>query len=227
MNTSRSNGNGRTRLRRLHRWVGGTLLVFVVYLAVSGIAVNHATDFGLDRKYISWSWLLEAYGMKAPSPYAGMVSLGGLLVVGDAQRVHLLLDSGELVESMDLSESLPGDIERVGSAGDRAVLDSGGNLYRSDPDVALFEPWSAAAENEVSWSTEVDPDTAGLEALQVAWRGEGLTIERVLLDLHSGRFFGLAGRLLLDLVAIAMILLGVTGLVLARVRIRNGNGNGR
>ena len=148
MNTLRSNGNGLTRLRRVHRWVGATLLLFVVFLSVSGIAVNHASDFGLDRKYISWSWLLEAYGMKAPSPYAGMVSLEQLVVVGDGQRVHLLLETGELIESIDLGVSLPGDIVRVGSAGDRAILDSGGILYRSDKEITLFEPWAAGTEHD-------------------------------------------------------------------------------
>jgi hypothetical protein len=221
MNTSLGNGNGRTRLRRLHRWVGSTLLVFVVFLALSGIAVNHASDFGLDRKYISWPWLLEAYGVTGPAPYAGMISLGELVVVGDGQRVHLLLETGELIESIDLGASLPGDIVRVGSAGDRAILDSGGTLYRSDQEVTLFEPW-AGIEDEIRWSTEVDPATAGLEVLQTAWRGEGLTVERVLLDLHSGRIFALPGRLLLDLVGIAMIMLSITGLVLSRVRARTG-----
>ncbi len=198
------------------------LLVFIVFLSLSGIALNHANDFGLDQRYIRWPWLLEAYGMKAPSPYAGSVSLAALVVVGEGQRVHVLLDTGELIESFDLSAILPGEIERVGKAGDRAVLDSRGILYRSDRDVTVFEPWTAGADSEVGWSTEVDRDTTGLEALQTAWRGQGLTIERVLLDLHSGRIFALPGRLLLDLVAVAMILLGVTGLVLSRTRVRNG-----
>lgn len=198
------------------------LLAFVLFLSLSGIALNHANDLGLDRRYVSWSWLLDAYGMKAPPPYAGMVSLEALVVVGDGRRVHVLLDSGELIESIDLGATLPGVIGRVGRAGDRAVLDSGGNLFRSDQEVTSFEPWSAGRDAEVSWSAEADPGTAGLEVLQTAWRGQGLTVERVLLDLHSGRVFALPGRLLLDLVAVAMIFLSVTGLVLARVRSRNG-----
>ena len=222
MSILRSNGNALTRLRRVHRWVGATLLLFVVFLSVSGIAVNHASDFGLDRKYISWPWLLDVYGVKGPAPYAGKVSLEQLVVVGDGQRVHLLLETGELIESIDLGASLPGDIVRVGSAGGRAILDSGGTLYRSDEDVTLFEPWAEGTEHPISWSSEVDPDTAGLEVLQTAWRGQGLTVERVLLDLHSGRILALPGRLLLDLVGIAMIMLSITGLVLSRIRARNG-----
>ena len=217
----------RTRFRRVHRWIGTVLVAFVLVLATTGIALNHTNALGLDSKYISWPWLLDAYGMKAPSPYVGMVSMQSLVVVGDGQRVHVLLASGELVESIDLSETLPGDIERIGGAGDRAVLESGDVLYRSDPDVAMFEPWADGNASEVSWSSEIDSATAGLEALQTAWRGEGLTLERVLLDLHSGRIFATAGVLVMDIVAIGMIFLALSGLVLSVRRGRRENGGSR
>lgn len=224
MNMSRpaANGNGRSRFRRGHRWAGMVLVAFVVYLAATGILLNHSNDFGLDRRYVSWSWLLDAYGIGAPAPYAGKVALGSLAVVGDGQRAHVLLASGELVESIDLSASLPGAIERVGRVDDRAVLQSGGNMYRSDEDVTVFEPWAGGVATQVSWSAEVDPNAAGLDALQTAWRGRGLTVERVLLDLHSGRILAVPGRLLLDVLAIGMILLSITGLMLANSRRRNG-----
>lgn len=210
--------------RRGHRWVGVSLLVFVLFLAITGITLNHSADLGLDRRYVSWSWLLDAYGMGPPEPYAGKVMLGSLVVVGDGQRAHVLLASGELVESIDLGARLTGNIERVGHVADRAVLQSGGHLFRSDEDVTVFEPWAGGVATDVSWSAEVEPDDEGLEALQTAWRGRGVTIERFLLDLHSGRILNLPGTLLMDVVAACMILLGISGLVLAR---RRGNGNGK
>ena len=210
--------------RRGHRWVGVSLLVFVLFLAITGITLNHSADLGLDRRYVSWSWLLDAYGMGPPEPYAGKVMLGSLVVVGDGQRAHVLLASGELVESIDLGTRLTGNIERVGHVADRAVLQSGGHLFRSDEDVTVFEPWAGGVATDVSWSAEVEPDDEGLEALRTAWRGRGVTIERFLLDLHSGRILNLPGTLLMDVVAACMILLGISGLVLAR---RRGNGNGK
>ena len=216
-----------SRFRRVHRWLGTVLVAFVLVLATTGIALNHTSALGLDRQYISWSWLLDAYGMNAPSPYAGMVSIQSLVVVGDGQRVHLLLDSGELVESIDLSGTLSGDIARIGVANDRAVLQSGDVLYRGDAEVTLFERWTDGNTSEVSWSSATDPETAGLEALQTAWRGEGLTLERVLLDLHSGRIFATAGVVVMDVVAIGMIVLALSGLVLSVRRARRENGGRR
>ena len=48
--------------------------------------------------------------------------------------------------------------------------------------------------------------------LQAAYRGYGLTLERVLLDLHSGRVLGSAGVLLVDAAAILFLLLAISGL---------------
>lgn len=218
MNTSRPNG----KVRRNHRWAGTTLVAFVLFLSITGIGLNHSGDLGLDRRYVAWSWLLEAYGMDEPEPYAGRTSLGDLLVVGDGQRAHILLTTGELVESIDLGSALPGAIERVGRVDDVAVLESGSTLFKSDTDITVFEPWAAGDASDVEWSPEVQPDAPGLEAIDTAWRGKGLTIERVLLDLHSGRILSLGGRVLLDLIAIGLVLLSISGLVLARRR--NGNG---
>ena len=217
----------RSRFRRVHRWLGTVLVAFVLVLATTGIALNHTSALGLDRQYISWSWLLDAYGMKAPSPYVGMVSVQSLVVVGDGRRVHVLLESGELVESIDLSGALPGDIERIGGAGDRAILESGDILYRSDAEVTRFEAWADGNASDVNWSTAIDPETAGLEALQTAWRGEGLTLERVLLDLHSGRIVATAGVVVMDIVAIGMIVLALSGLILSFRRVRRENGGRR
>ena len=59
-----------------------------------------------------------------------------------------------------------------------------------------------------------------MAVLEAAWRGKGLTVERVLLDLHSGRILGKVGPLLMDLVAVFLIVLSLSGLILAKVRNR-------
>jgi hypothetical protein len=220
MNTSRTptNGNGRRRFRRAHRWTGATLAVFVLFLTLTGIALNHSHGLGLDRKYVGWSWLLEAYGMSERKPYAGMVRLESLIVVGDGDKAHVLLGTGDLVESIDLGATLPGGIERVGQVDGRVVLQSGDFLYHSDADFTNFELWDDGTPAIVSWSAEADPESEGLEVLQTAWRGQGPTIERVLLDLHSGRIFSLAGKVLMDIIALGLVLLSLSGLVLARRR---------
>ena len=251
---SAGNGNARKqqRFRRRHRWLGKSIVAFILFLAVSGIVLNHGDDMRLDSRYVSWPWLLDAYGLEVPSPAAsfaagtrratllgerlflgdrepdvrlsaltGMVATGPLLVVGGQSRVHVFLDSGELVETIDLSADLPASIDRIGVSDGHVVIDSGGVLYRSDTDVAFFEPWTPGA-NDVAWSIESSPGADEMVVLATAYRGRGVTVERVLLDLHSGRFFGLVGKLFVDIVAVILIVLSLSGLLLARLRARNG-----
>lgn len=40
---------------------------------------------------------------------------------------------------------------------------------------------------------------------------EGLTVDRVLLDIHTGRFFGSYGHYVMDIAAILFLILSVTG----------------
>lgn len=235
----------RTWLRRFHRWLGVVLVFFVLLLAVSGIALNHADAWGLDRRYLGWSWLLDAYGIEAPPPsasfadgehratllggrlyfdgadiaqdveaLAGLTVMDPLVLVGTSDRAFILMTSGEFVQSLDVAADLPAAVARVGTADGVAVIESGGRLYRSDPDITLFEPWEAGSPDSVRWSSPTPPDAAELEALQALYRGRGLTAERVLADLHSGRILAVAGPLLMDLVAICMIVLSISGLIM-------------
>ena len=50
--------------------------------------------------------------------------------------------------------------------------------------------------------------------LRAQYRGRGLTVERVLADVHSGRIFARAGTLIMDAVAVFMIVLSLSGFVL-------------
>jgi len=43
------------------------------------------------------------------------------------------------------------------------------------------------------------------------YRGSGLSWERLLLDLHSGRLFGSVGVFIIDLAGIALLLIALSG----------------
>ena len=94
-----ANGNARLRiwLRRGHRWLGVVLVLFVLLLGVSGIALNHASDWGLDRRHLDWPWLLDAYGIQAPAPTASFAD-GDLRATLIGER--LFLDDEEIAEGV-------------------------------------------------------------------------------------------------------------------------------
>jgi hypothetical protein len=224
-------------------------VIFIVFLSISGITLNHSVDLELDRRYVSWSWLLDAYGIEVPAPAAsfadsgrratllggrlfldgrdtghqesvltGIADLGSLIVIGGEKKVYLLTETGEFVEAIDLAPDLDGPIEQVGRVDTRAVLKTAGAMYSSDPDIAMFEVRNLEAADH--WSIATPPSEVEMAALETAWRGRGVTVERLLLDLHSGRVFGSAGPLFMDVVAILLIALSLSGLILSRARNR-------
>ena len=148
----------------------------------------------------------------------GIAALGPVTLVGGEQDVYLFTSEGEFIEAIELGSMLTGPVEQVGRAGDRVILRSAGKLCQSDPDVAAFE-----VTDEVTaeyWSAGTPPDAEETAALEAAWRGQGLTVERVLLDLHSGRILSKTGPVLMDLVAVFLIVLSVSGLIMSNVRNR-------
>ena len=234
--------NLRVWLRRSHRWLGLAAVFFVLLLSITGIALNHSDDWGLDRRYIESEWLLDAYGIEAPAVTAsfadgdhgatllgsrlyvdgrelpfeadaltGLVVLDPLVIVATGTSVVLLTVDGEVVQQLELSAELPGPIDRLGRNAEGAVIESRQVLLLSDMDVTGFAP--SADVNEITWSGAAAVSQAALTELQTLYRGRGLSVERLLVEVHSGRILSRAGPLVLDIVGGGLIILSISGLV--------------
>ena len=262
MATSRRASGGRPKrpwFRSFHRWLGGIAAFFVLLLAITGIALNHGHEWRLDQRFVSWGWLLDAYGIHAPEfaesfvanghratlmgqhlyldeqlvaadaeGLNGMVALETMLVVATHDGALLLTPGGELVERLDLATELPGPIQRLGLRDGRAVIQSRGAEFAADADVTGFAPTDMDDGAGTDWSDASPAPAELLERLRRDYRGRGLTVERLLADLHSGRIVGKAGPYIMDFIAISLIILSMTGLFQWRQRgRRNGNGKPR
>jgi hypothetical protein len=225
--------------------MGLAAVLFVILLSVTGVALNHSSDWQLDRRYIDWPWLSSALGVSVPDPAAsfadqghrvtllgrrayfdatdipreldslsGLVVLDQFAVVATQAAVLLLTLEGELVEYIELMSDLPGPIERLGLVNERPLLEAGGVYFIGDADVTGFVQWSVQDPGDVAWSTTSDPTPSELAVIEDLYRGRGLTVERLLIEIHSGRIVGAAGPLLLDVVAVILIVLSISGLVI-------------
>ena len=54
-------------LREWHRKLGIIAAFFIIFLSVSGVALNHTTTLSLAHQPISNTWLLDHYGIAPPS----------------------------------------------------------------------------------------------------------------------------------------------------------------
>jgi hypothetical protein len=141
----------------------------------------------------------------------GAILLKDTFIVAMSQNILLLTRRGELIEQLQDKDGVPPDIKQIGIDTDGAVIvQTSYGYYQPD---AAFIRWKRVDKDftGVRWATPSLLEPRLKNALQYHYRGEVLPVERVLLDLHSGRFFGRLGPWLFDAAAVLLILLSASG----------------
>lgn len=145
------------------------------------------------------------------SRLVGAVLFDDAFIVAMSQSILLLTPRGELIEQLRDKDGVPADIKQIGiDAGGAVIVRTGQAYYQPDAD---FIRWKNREKgpNGVRWATPSRLEPRLKSALQHHYRGEVLPVERVILDLHSGRFFGWLGPWLFDAAAVLLILLSLSG----------------
>ena len=63
-----------TFIQKWHKKIGTYIALFVVFLAISGIALNHSEKLKLNTTYIKVDWLLNLYQVNPKSEPIGYLS---------------------------------------------------------------------------------------------------------------------------------------------------------
>lgn len=226
--------------RRWHRWLGLGIALPVVLLAVTGLLLNHGDFLGLSSRVLP-PWLAAIYGMprSAPvhasvagedvwlfasdvvhspggrqipcrAPFKGAVPAGEVTVIGCADELLVLDRDGQELERVDSAWGVPA-FDRIGiSPAAELVLAEQNRLMVFDLSDLRAEPFSGPWQ-----AAEVIPAPAVLAAaLPQAAVPPEFNWERLLLDLHSGRILGTPGRWLMDIAALLLLVLALTGVVI-------------
>lgn len=144
----------------------------------------------------------------------GAVAVGGMIVVAVDNRLLLLTHAGERIESLTSVDGIPDGLERIGIGSDgRLGAATDQSLYLADADILR---WQAVdiGHAAIDWSQPAQLSKALDARLKQAYRERILPVERVLLDLHSGRFFGAYGPWVLDAAALLMLFLACSGILI-------------
>lgn len=226
----------------VHRWLGASAALFLVVLAVTGLLLNHSKALGLDRIQVNASLVRSLYGMAKTSDiltyrihdsdtvsllqgrlyFNGQyLSLGESLVgihesesisvIATPDALVLITREGELIEITDTSR-LPFDsISALGvnSSGLPIIVSSKG-AWQADQDWIQFQAFEGDYGVRSPDSASLPDTFAGL--ILSDYQGSGPALSKVILDLHSGRLFGWGGRTVMDLTAVAILLLVTSGL---------------
>lgn len=229
---------------RWHRRAGLILAAFILLLSVTGIVLNHAQRLGLHEAKIENSWVLDWYGMqpaRAPVHFAtekarllwlegalflngsqiantqelaGALTLSDILVAATTDEILLLTPEGEIVERLNGASIPPGNISRIANAANgQLIAQTSNGLFGYDESILNFN--EVAAQPALRWSEPTPPEAEDLDTAMRAYRGDGLSLYRVILDMHSGRFFTRFGPWVADLTALGLIALTLSGIYYA------------
>lgn len=234
----------RTWTRGSHRVLGMVLLLPLTIVCITGLILNHTVDLDLSNRHTNADWIQKRYGMSLDgepqafgldgkahaaswdgqlffrqeivadsSPLVGAVPLRDGTAVVTATAVHYFGLDGELIETIGSITLPPDAIIRAGRTKDlELVLGTETGNFTSDANLLGFAP--SAAGQEIAWSDKVTPSAADLKQWKTAFSGNGIPLDRVILDLHSGRLFGAIGKWIYDLTVIGVLILSVTGFIL-------------
>ena len=223
-----------------HRYMGLAAALFVILLTITGLVLNHTEELRLDSTSVQSDALLDWYGIHAPdigksyragahrvtevgdnvywdtekipgvaAPLIGVVEHSGLVIIGVEGRLLLFTPQGELVEQLGSATGVPAGMQAIGlTAGGNLAIRAADGYYRTNAD---FLEWNEADSLDAAWARSEAPSRQLEQSLQASWRGSGLPMERVMLDLHSGRILGSWGVYLMDAAAVLFLVLAISG----------------
>ncbi len=224
-------------VRRWHHLLGLLAAIWFILLSISGFLLNHTSELKLKQRFITTDWILDYYGIKI-SPISNGIKLQDQLwlihsktslflndalldkniqqlqgaVLFQDQFIAILADNilflltlkGELVEKLSY---LPANPQNIGIFNQQVILKTAENLFVTDETFSQWKPLEK--NNDIIFSKLEELPFQLKQQLNEQSRFGLLNVERILLDLHSGRIFGWWGVYVMD--AMGLILLWLAG----------------
>lgn len=159
--------------------------------------------------------VLEQGSPETKQHLIGAIAWGDMRAIASEDHLFLYLPDGKLVDDLS-GTALPGmPIKRLGSintdTSPQLVLETAQGVFVTEDGLAWqrFTVEKASPVQPVWASEQVLPRALSANLNQAF--GPSLPLERIVLDLHSGRIFGHYGPLLMDIAALGLIILSLSG----------------
>ncbi|HBQ44199.1 MAG TPA: hypothetical protein DD716_00890 [Thiomicrospira sp.] len=222
----------------LHKKLGLVSMLVVIMLVITGIMLNHNDRFEFNKISINSKVINDWYGIELPqieasfnqeetwvslfsqTLYINQTPLKQLtieqlfgfqktsfgLIIATNQGLILTTKEAELIDVIkpDLN------IKLVYLEDSQLIIQKTDNLlYTIKPpyeELSLYKEEKGNRQPILQASLPLS-----MQKIIEQDRNNGLTVERVLLDMHSGRFFGSLGTYVIDLFSIFFLILSLTG----------------
>jgi hypothetical protein len=228
----------------LHRYIGLGICIFLVHLALTGIFLNHSIGLRLDKTFVTWPWLLNQYNLSVPEPVniftigknnfstidgevffndkpiflaeeelLGAIQNRDTFILASSSIITVISKEGYIINKDNI---LPFTIKNIGFYGDEvAINDSEDKIWSSE---SINGVWKLTENITAQWSKEGSITPANQEKIRKYYVGDGVSLEQIILDFHSGAIFQKAGKIFFDVISILLIILSFTGIWLWTIK---------
>ena len=227
-------------INQVHKFTGIAVCVFLIHLSITGIFLNHTEELGLDEKYTASPLILGLYNISIPSqeesfsvdnhfvsrfgnqvfldnqpvfksevPIIGVVISNQMLVLAFKNELVLLTEEGELIEKLTTATGIPENIQKFGESDSILFLKASNQSWESDDE---GQEWRGTNSNFNEWSNEVVMPNEKIQQVESYFLGKGVSLEQFFLDLHNGNIIKGFGKWLLDIIAIFLLLISISGI---------------
>jgi hypothetical protein len=226
-------------INQVHKFTGIAVCVFLIHLSITGIFLNHTEDLGLDEKYTDSPMILALYNIPMPNkeesfsinnhfisrfgnqvflnnqpvfkseaPVIGAVILNQMLFIAIENELVLLTEEGELIEKLTTANGVPAKIQKLGVLNSLLFLKTSNQVWESDDE---GQEWRESDSSFNEWSNEVVMPDEKTQQVESYFLGKGVSLEQFFLDLHNGNIIKGFGKWLLDIIAIFLLLISISG----------------
>ncbi|ORU91353.1 MAG: hypothetical protein A6F72_02050 [Cycloclasticus sp. symbiont of Poecilosclerida sp. N] len=243
MSRQRHKRNKSLSLYIWHRYAGLSAAIFVIFITITGIALNHTDDLTLKNRHISTGFLLSHYSVKAPvvitrfktashtitqaddklfindskafsirSPLTGATPYFEFTVIALTDKLLLTDSSNSIIQTLDELDGVPKNITNIGiDEQQRINVLADNHTFLLTGNLVLT---STPFNHNIAWSKPSAVSAADTEAISAQYKSGIISWETLILDIHSGRFFGSYGALFFDVVGIVLLFLAFTGIII-------------
>ena len=133
-------------------------------------------------------------------------------VLATSDQLILLTEEGEVIEVLGSVSGVPKGMGAIGRGAANIYLKVGDDNLVADLNELSWTPVSISLPPDpIQWSVPVETATDIATEIKADYAGSLLSWDRLILDIHSGRFLGGLGVLLVDIMALLFMLMAISG----------------
>lgn len=225
-------------LRKWHRRSGVVALLVMLIISITGLMLMVIPGSALGQREINSGIINKLYG-KTPDygpagltlPNVQLVQMDNTLFLGDIaaigftgkmngavnidegvvvsteENLYLYQLSGQLLDQVG-SALLPDKVMRLGLMADIVVIETRAGIFTGDETLSF---WTMLGDADVNWSVVEQLSESGRREALRRYSGSGVPFGRLMLDLHTGRLFGVVGQTVVWIGTLIMIFLAISG----------------